>query len=87
MKVRWIIVGLAALTVIAAWAALAVAYFFFDPGLALWTTLVTVAALSTEGFLWVAAAVLGWSILAGRRSTLQRWKQRLFGRKAQNGAE
>ncbi|MGD9981147.1 MAG: hypothetical protein AB7H66_07720 [Hyphomonadaceae bacterium] len=82
MKARWIILGVAGLAVIAAWAAVAITYFFFDPSIVVWTAVVTVAAFSTEGFLWVAAGVLGWSILAGRRATLQRWKQRLFGGKA-----
>jgi hypothetical protein len=79
MKVRWIILGLAGLIVIAAWAAVAIAYFFFDPSIAIWTLLVTMGAFSIEGFLWVGAGVLGWSFLAGRRATLQRWKRRLFG--------
>ena len=79
MKARWIILFAAGLIVIGAWAAVAVAYFFFDPSLALWTALVTAGALSLEGFLWVCAGVLGWSILAGRRATLARLKQRFFG--------
>ena len=79
MKVRWIIVGLAGLMVVATWAAAAVAYFFFEPSLALWTGLVTAAALSLEGFFWVGAGVLGWSFLAGRREMLGRLKRRFFG--------
>lgn len=79
MKLRWLILGAAGLIVIAAWAAVAVAYFFFEPAIAVWTALVTVGAFSLEGFLWVAAGVLGWSVLAGRRAMLQRLKQRLFG--------
>ncbi|MGD9967829.1 MAG: hypothetical protein AB7T59_15010 [Hyphomonadaceae bacterium] len=87
MKARWIILGIAGLAVAAAWAAVAITYFFFDPSFVVWTTVVTVAAFSLEGFLWVAAGVLGWSILAGRRAALQRWKRRLFGPNAQNDAE
>ncbi len=79
MKLRWLILIVAGAIVVAAWAALAIAYFFFEPTLVVWTTLVTVAALSLEGLFWVAAGVLGWSILAGRRAALARWKQRLFG--------
>lgn len=79
MQVRWIILIAAGLVVVAAWAALAIAYFFFEPSLALWTALVTAAALSLEGFFWVGAGVLGWSFLAGRRAMLQRLKQRFFG--------
>jgi hypothetical protein len=79
MKLRWIILGLAALIVIAAWSAVAVAYFFFEPSIAVWTALVTVGAFSLEGLLWVAAGVLGWSFLAGRRAMLQRFRQRFFG--------
>jgi hypothetical protein len=87
MKARWIILGVAGLVVVAAWSAVAITYFFFDPSLVVWTAVVTVAAFSLEGFFWVAAGVLGWSFLAGRRATLQRWKQRLFGPKAPNGAD
>jgi hypothetical protein len=79
MKLRWIILAFAGVVVVSAWAALAVAYFFFEPTLAVWTALVTAAAVSLEGFFWVAAGVLGWSILAGRRALLSRWKRRLFG--------
>jgi predicted secreted protein len=87
MKARWIILGVAGLVVIAAWSAVAITYFFFDPSIVVWTAVVTVAAFSLEGFFWVAAGVLGWSFRAGRRATLQRWKQRIFGPKIQNGAE
>jgi hypothetical protein len=79
MKARWIILCAAGLIVVAAWAAVGVAYFFFDPSLALWTGLVTAAAFSLEGFFWVAAGVLGWSFLAGRHATLERLKRRFFG--------
>ena len=43
--------------------------------------MVTVAALSLEGFFWVAAGVLCWSFLAGRRAALGRLKARLFGKR------
>jgi hypothetical protein len=79
MKTQWMILGFAGLVAIAAWVAVAIAYFFFDPGLALWTGLVTAAALSLEAFFWVAAGVLGWSFLAGRRRMLERVR-RMFGR-------
>jgi hypothetical protein len=79
MKARWIILIGAGLIVVAAWAAVAVAYFFFEPSVAVWTALVTAGALSLEGFLWVCAGVLGWSFLAGRRATLARLKQRFLG--------
>jgi hypothetical protein len=79
MKTHWMILGFAGLVVIAAWAVLAVAYFFFEPSLAVWTGLVTAAALSLEAFLWVAAGALGWSFLAGRRRMLERLR-RMFSR-------
>ncbi len=79
MKLRWIILSLAGALVVACWAAVAIGYFFFEPSLAVWTGLVTAAALSLEGFFWVGAGVLGWSFLAGRRETLLRLKQRFFG--------
>jgi predicted secreted protein len=87
MKARWIILGVAGLIVIAAWSAVAITYFFFDPSIVVWTAVVTVAAFSLEGLFWVAAGVLGWSFLAGRHATLQRWKQRTFGPKAPNSAD
>lgn len=87
MKARWLILSLAGLVVVAAWSAVAITYFFFDPTIVVWTAVVTVAAVSLEAFFWVAAGVLGWSFLAGRRATLARWKQRLFGAKAQNSTE
>lgn len=79
MRIRWIILIAAGLVVVAAWTALGVAYFFFEPSLALWTGLVTAAALSLEGFFWLGAGVLGWSFLAGRKAMLERLKHRLFG--------
>jgi hypothetical protein len=79
MKMRWLVLVLAGLVVVAAWSAVAIAYFFFDPTIAVWTALVTVAAFSLEGFLWVAAGVIGWSFLAGRRAALMRLKQRFLG--------
>jgi hypothetical protein len=79
MKARWIILILAGLVVIAAWAAVAITYFFFEPSIVVWTAVVTIAAISLEGFFWVGAGVLGWSFLAGRRAALTRLKQRFFG--------
>ncbi len=81
MKVRWLIVAAAGLVVAAAWGAVAITYFFFHPSLALWTAVVTVAALSLEGFFWVCAGVLGWSFLAGRRQMLVRLRERFFPRR------
>ena len=79
MKVKWIILAAAGAIVLAAWTSVAIAYFFFEPSLALWTLLVTAAAFSLEGFLWVCAGVVGWSLFAGRRAVLQRIRRRLFG--------
>jgi hypothetical protein len=79
MKLRWILLAGAGALVVATWAALAIAYFFFEPSLALWTGLVTAAALSLEGFFWLGAGVLGWSFLAGRREVLSRLRRRFFG--------
>ena len=78
MKARWIILALAGAIVVAAWTTLGIAY-FNRPDMGVWVAIVTAAALSLEGFLWVAAGVLGWGFLAKRRATLARW----FGRKSQ----
>ncbi|HRO04605.1 MAG TPA: hypothetical protein PLS69_13465 [Terricaulis sp.] len=87
MKVKWIILSIAIAAVIAAWSAVAVAYFFFEPSRAVWIALVTAGALSLEALLWVGAGVLGWSFLAGRRAMLSRLKQRFFPAKQQPSAE
>lgn len=79
MSTRWILlIGVGAL-VLATWVAAAIAYFFFEPSVVLWTALVTAAALSLEALFWVAAGVFGWSFLARRREMLARLKQRFFG--------
>lgn len=84
MKVRWIILAVAGAIVLAAWTAMGVAY-LYRPPLPVWAVIVTVAAVSLEGFLWVAAGVFGWGFLAKRRSALARFRDRLFGRRpAQN---
>lgn len=80
MKTRWIILAAAGAVVIAAWSAMAIGY-FYRPSLPVWAAIVTAAALSLEGFLWVAAGVFGWGFLAQRRATLARWRDRLFGRR------
>lgn len=80
MKTRWIILAVAGAVVIAAWATLGYAY-FNRPSLPVWAGIVTVAALSLEGFLWVAAGVFGWGFLAKRRAALGRFKDRLFGKR------
>lgn len=87
MKARWIILSIAGAAVIATWSAAAIAYFFFDPSIALWAGLVTAGALSLEAFFWVGAGVLGWSFLAGRRAMSARLKQRFFGGKQQHSAK
>ncbi|MGE0743229.1 MAG: hypothetical protein AB7O98_17980 [Hyphomonadaceae bacterium] len=82
MKVRWIILAVAGAVVIAAWSAMAVGY-FYRPSLPVWAAIVTAAALSLEGFLWVAAGVFGWGFLAKRRASLARLRDRLFGRRGE----
>ena len=44
MKARWIILSLAGLVLVGAWASVAITYFFFDPTIVVWTGVVTVAA-------------------------------------------
>lgn len=79
MRLGGIALAAAGALAAAAWTTLAIAYFVFDPGIALWATLVTVAAFTTEGFFWVCAGVLGWSMFSGRRRILERLKRRFFG--------
>ncbi len=85
MKARWIVLSLAGLILVGAWASVAITYFFFDPTIVVWTGVVTVAAFATEGFLWVAAGVLGWGFLAKRRAALGRLRDRFFGKRHQAG--
>ena len=80
MKMRWIIVAAAGFVVLAAWSAVAITYVFFHPNLALWTVVVTAAALSLEAFFWVCAGVWAWSFLAGRRRLLARLRNRVLAR-------
>jgi len=80
MKVRWIILTVAVVVVIAAWSTLAFAY-FYRPSLPVWVAIVTVAAVSLEALFWVAAGVFGWGFLAKRRAALGRFKDRLFGKR------
>lgn len=87
MKARWIILIAAIAIAVAAWAAVAIAHFFFDPSVVVWTAMVTVAAFSLEGVLWVAAGVFGWGFLAKRRAALGRLKQRFFGGGSRTNAE
>ncbi|GIK50784.1 MAG: hypothetical protein BroJett013_34810 [Alphaproteobacteria bacterium] len=81
MKLRWVLLGAAAVFAAAAWAALGVGY-VLRPSLAVWAGLVGLAALSLEVLFWTAAGVFGWSFLAKRRASLARLRQRLFGRRA-----
>jgi len=51
---------------------------FGHPGVARWTTMVTISAVSTEAVFWVGAVTLGLSIFERRRKLLKRLG---FGRK------
>ena len=51
----------------------------FDPSLETWTMAVTGAAIATEIAFWVTAAVLGVTILEGRKAAF-RFLSRPFGR-------
>jgi hypothetical protein len=70
--IRRLILGAAILFAVIAWAAVGVTY-FMRPGIAVWTVVVTIAAISLEVLFWSAAGVFGWSFLAKRRATMQRW--------------
>lgn len=82
MKARWVILAIAGAIVVIAWTALGIAY-FNRPDMPIWIAIVTAAALSLEGFFWVAAGVFGWGFLSKRRTALARFRDRLFGRKSQ----
>ncbi|MBY0562741.1 MAG: hypothetical protein K2P58_01045 [Hyphomonadaceae bacterium] len=82
-QVRWLILGAAIAFAIAAWTALGVGY-FVQPSTVVWIALITAAAISLEVLFWVGAGVLGWSIFAKRRAALERWRQRLFGKRGES---
>ncbi len=86
MLVRRLLLGAALLFAIGAWAAVGVAY-FMRPGFAIWAGLVTLGAVSLEVLFWTAAGVFGWSFLAKRRATLERWRRRLLGTRAGGDAD
>lgn len=85
VKVRWLILGAALVFAVLSWAAVGVAY-FMRPSLAVWAGVVTIGAISLEVLFWTAAGVFGWSFLAKRRATLERWRQRLFGNRRNAGS-
>ncbi len=82
VAVRRFLLGLAVLFAIASWTAVGVAY-FMRPSLAVWAGVVTLGAVSLEVLFWTAAGVFGWSFLAKRRETLQRW----FGKRRSNSGD
>lgn len=86
VKVRWLILGAAFVFALAACAAVGVAY-FIRPGIAVWAGLLTLAAISLEVLFWTAAGVFGWGFLAKRRATIDRWRRRLFGTRADAGKQ
>jgi hypothetical protein len=77
MSWKKMVLGLVAAVVASAWLALAIA-FVIGPkavGIPIWTGIVVFAAVSTEGGIWITAAVLGVSIFQAR-SRIWRWVTR-----------
>ncbi len=60
--------------VVLVWSGAAAALILFEPSLAQWTLIVTIAALVTEGAMWVGAVLLG--IEAIRRLRARLWMRR-----------
>ena len=60
--------------VVVVWAGAAAALILFEPSLVQWTLIVTVAAVATEGAMWVGAVLLG--IEAIRRVRARLWMRR-----------
>tara|TARA_R110000868_G_scaffold120773_4_gene320628 strand:- start:4703 stop:4963 length:261 start_codon:yes stop_codon:yes gene_type:complete len=79
---RKFIIVIAFLVVAGAWAGVVIAKLTSD-SLAIFTAAVTVAALATEAFVWIAAIIGGWSIFANRKAV---W-DRVRGRKPDAGTE
>jgi hypothetical protein len=85
MKFHWVVLVAAMGVAAACWAGVAIG-FFMKPSLAVWTAIVTAAAVSSEALLWVAAGVFGWAFLDKRRAALARLRDRLFARRNDSGA-
>ncbi|WP_339741522.1 hypothetical protein [uncultured Maricaulis sp.] len=75
VSMRKIVIGIALLFVIGAWAGVVIAKLTTD-SLAVFTLAVTAAALATEALIWVAAILGGWSIFANRRAIWDRLRGR-----------
>ena len=73
---RWkpLVLAAAGVGVLAAWTAVAVSY-FLGAKIVAWTIVVTVAALTTEAAFWVAAGVLGVTVIQARHD-IWRWLTR-----------
>jgi hypothetical protein len=74
MRLKPLILTAAGLSVVAAWTAVAVSY-FLGAKIVAWTIVVTIAALTTEAAFWVAAAVLGVTVIQARHE-IWRWLTR-----------
>ena len=57
--------------VVLAWTGAAVSLLLFEPTLAQWTIIVTVAALATEAALWVGAVLLGIEAIGRLRARMR----------------
>ena len=57
--------------VVLVWAGAAAALVLFEPTLAQWTIIVTVAALATEAALWVGAVLLGIEAIGRLRARMR----------------
>jgi membrane protein YdbS with pleckstrin-like domain len=71
VKIRNLIGGAGVAVCGAAWIAVAVGY-FIGVGLATWTVLVTIAAVSIEVMFWALAVMLGLTVIQARRK-IWRW--------------
>ena len=66
------LIGAAAIAlVVLVWAGAAATLLLFEPTLAQWTIIVTVAALATEAALWVGAVLLGIEAIGRLRARMR----------------
>lgn len=80
-QIRKLVLSLAVLAFLAAWAGVVVVY-AGEQGVAAFTVAVTIAAFATEALIWALAFIAGWSVFANRKAI---WA-RLTGRKAESAS-
>lgn len=75
-KLRWIVVGVAAVVCVGAWVSMAIGY-FVRVSVPAWVAIVTVAAFATEALIWAIAFAMGLKLVEARKKIWQ-WMKHPF---------